>query len=195
MNGLRSSRTAALTALVITTIAVLYAAGEALTGGEPSLGWLIQAVIHLGELLAVLALGLYGAAGTGRLARIGLGAALLGQAILTGAELTWPSNPDLGNVLFAVGPMLTGAGLVVAGSAVLRAGHWRGLPRFTPLAVGIYVFAVLIPVLIGSGGPPAPAALWAIGGWDLLWALTAVSALTQGAAADAGRRRVETTVA
>ena len=171
-------RPTALAALAITLLAVLYAAGSAVTGWEPDLGWLLQSVIHLGELLAVVALALSGAAGRGRAARFGLAAAVLGQAVLAAAEVIYPQLPDLGNTLFAVGPLLTGVGLVAAGIAVVRAGRWSGWQRFTPLAVGAYVFVVLIPVLIGSGGPPAPAALWSIAGWDLLWMLVAVSALS-----------------
>ena len=166
------------TAVTITLLAVLYAAGSAVTGWEPGLGWLLQAVIHAGELLAVLALALSGAAGPGRAARAGLAAAVFGQAVLVAAETIYPRMEDLGDTLFAVGPLLTGAGLVAAGVAVVRAGRWHGWQRFTPLAVGAYVFVVLIPVLIGSGGPPSPAALWSIAGWDLLWMLVAVSALS-----------------
>ena len=171
-------RPTALTALALTLLAVLYAAGSAVTGWEPGLGWLLQAVIHVGELLAVLALALSGAAGNGKAARAGLAAAVLGQAVLAAAEVIYPRLPNLGNTLFAVGPLLTGVGLVTAGIAVVRARRWDGWQRFTPLAVGVYVFVALIPVLIGSGGPPAPAALWSIAAWDLLWALLALSVLT-----------------
>ena len=170
-------RPTALAALAITSLAVLYAAGSAVTGWEPGLGWLLQAVIHVGELLAVVALTLSGAAGQGRTARAGLAAAVLGQAVLAAAEVVYPRLPDLGNPLFAVGPLLTGVGLGTAGIVVVRAGRWSGWQRFTPLAVGAYVFVVLIPVLVGSGGPPAPAALWSIAGWDVLWALLALSGL------------------
>jgi hypothetical protein len=163
-------------ALLITAAAVPYAAGAAVTGWEPRLGWLFQALIHAGELLAVLALAL-SPAGRGPAVRIGLGAALLGQATLTAAEVIWPRNAGLGDMLFTVGPLLTGVGLIVAGIAVVRGGILVGWPRFAPLAVGTYVFAVLIPVMIASGGPPAPAALWTIAAWDLLWVLTASTAL------------------
>jgi hypothetical protein len=37
-------------------------------GGDVSLGWLIQSVIHVGELLGVVALAMSGAAGSGRTA-------------------------------------------------------------------------------------------------------------------------------
>ena len=143
----------------------VYAAVGALTGWEPSLGWMIQPGIHVGELAAVIAVALSGAAGSGRPACIGLGAAMLGQAILVVAELVFPRDPDLGDALFGVGPVLSGAGLVVAGIAVLRARRWTDPARFAPVTVGIYTLLVLIPALVVSDGPPAPVALWTISGW------------------------------
>jgi hypothetical protein len=89
----------------------------------------------------------------------------------------WPRAAGLGDLLFSAGPLLTGVGLVVAGIAVARGRRLAGGWRFVPVAVGAYVFAVLMPVMIGSGGPPAPIALWTIAGWDVLWALTASAAL------------------
>ncbi|WP_248966160.1 hypothetical protein, partial [Sphaerisporangium perillae] len=67
-------------------------------------------------------------------------------------------------MLFSVSPILTGAGLVTAGVAIIRAGVWARPSRFLPLTLGLYTILVLIPVMIASGGPPAPLALWTIGG-------------------------------
>ncbi|MFI5957761.1 hypothetical protein [Cryptosporangium sp. NPDC051539] len=183
-------RAAALAALLITAAGALYAAVSAVARWEPSLGWLVQATIHLGELLAVVALAPAGAGGTSRAARIGLGAAGLGQATLAIAEVVYPHSPAVGDALFGVGPLLTGIGLIVAGVVVAR--RWGGpaWQRVAPLVLGIYIFVVMTPVLIGSGGPPAPAAVWAIAGWDVLWALVAASALSRLAPADAGGHRV-----
>lgn len=163
-------------ALLITVAAVCYTAAVAVTGWLPGPGWLVQAVMHVGELLVVLALART-AAGQGAVARTGLAAAALGQATLAAAEVLWPQDAGLADLLFSVGPLLTGVGLIVAGTAVARGHRLAGRLRFAPAAVGAYVFAVLIPVLIGSGGPPAPAALWAIAGWDVLWAISAFAAL------------------
>lgn len=80
------------------------------------------------------------------------------------AQVAAPETPD---VLFPVGTVLAGAGLVVAGVAVLRAGTWTGSGRFTPLLAGGYVFVVLLPAF-GLG--PVGAVL-AIGGWGLCWIL------------------------
>ncbi|MFC4997832.1 hypothetical protein ACFPIJ_08325 [Dactylosporangium cerinum] len=65
---------------------------------------------------------------------------------------------------------------------------WTGWRRWAPLAVGAYVLAALMPVMIGSGGPPAPAALWTIAGWDALWSLVAVAALIRPSTVDAWPR-------
>jgi len=166
---MNKTRASAVAALPITGFAVVYAAGSAVAGWEPSSGWLIQAIIHLGELLAVAGLAFSGAAGPGSLARAGLGAAAAGQLVFAAAEVIWPGHQELGDALFAIAPLLTGAGLIVAGVATIRAGIWAGASRFLPLALGLGTVVVLIPVMIGSGGPPAPVALWTIAGWDLLW--------------------------
>ncbi|MBM0239446.1 hypothetical protein JNW88_24020 [Micromonospora sp. ATA32] len=97
-----------------------------------------------------------------------MASAIVGQLTIAAAEVIWPSNRDLGDVLFSVSPILTGAGLVTAGVAIIRAGVWARPSRFLPLTLGLYTILVLIPVMIASGGPPAPLALWTIGGWDML---------------------------
>lgn len=61
------------------------------------------------------ALALSDAGGHGRVARVGLASAIVGQLIIAAAEVIWPSNRDLGDVLFSVSPILTGAGLVTVG--------------------------------------------------------------------------------
>jgi len=177
------SRASAVAALLITGSAIVYVVGSAVAGWEPSSGWLIQAIIHVGELLAVVALVFSDAGGRSRIARGGLAAAIVGQVIIAAAEVIWPSAPDLGDVLFSVSPIVTGAGLITAGVAILRAGVWAGSSRFLPLALGLYTILVLIPVMIGSGGPPAPLALWTIGAWDLLWFVLSASVLSRTRAA------------
>lgn len=170
-------------ALLITGFAVVYAVGSAVAGWAPSSSWLIQAIIHLGELSAVAALAFSDAGGRSRVARAGLAVAIVGQLVIAVAEVIWPSNPDLGDALFGVSPILTGAGLITAGVAVIRAGVRTGAPRFLPLTLGLSTIVVLIPVMVGSGGPPAPLALWTIAGWDLLWLLLSASVLGRTRAA------------
>lgn len=184
-------RTSAVAAFVVTTFAVAYAAGSAVAGWAPSLGWLIQAVIHAGELLALVALASSATTVRGLVTRIGFTAAVAGQLIFVAAEVIWPHGPDLGNVLFGVAPILTGAGLVALGVSVLRAKAWTGAGRFVPIALGVYTLVVLIPVMIGTGGPPAPTALWVIAGWDLLWCALAAGLLLRGRSAAPSRSLAE----
>jgi hypothetical protein len=138
--------------------------------------------------LAVVALAFSDAGGRSRVARGGLAAAIVGQLIIAAAEVIWPRNPALGNVLFSVSPILTGAGLITAGVAIIRVGVWAGSSRFLPLTLGLYTILVLIPVMIGSGGPPAPLALWTIAGWDLLWFVLSASVLNRTRAALSNER-------
>jgi hypothetical protein len=180
VNSAPASRTVALVAVVVTAGLALYALVVGFTAQELSWGYLLQSLGHLGELAAVIALALSGAAGTGLLGRIGLGVAALGQVLLAVAELVYPANPDLGDPLFMVAPLLSGVGMVLAGIAVLRSGRWTGWHRVVPLAVGIWVLVVMTPVVIASGGPPALVALLAIAAWDVLWLLVGVSVLAEG---------------
>jgi hypothetical protein len=135
------------------------------------------------------------AGGHGRVARVGLANAIVGQLIIAAAEVTWPSNRDLGDVLFSVSPILTGAGLITAGVATIRARVWAGSSRFLPLTLGLYTILVLIPVMIGSGAPPAPLALWTLGGWDLLWFTLSATVLSRTrSAASSDRATAKVTV-
>jgi hypothetical protein len=181
VNSLPASRALALVAVVLTAVLAVYALIVGFTAAEPSWGYLLQALGHLGELAAVIALALCGATGTGLLGRIGLGAAALGELLLVVAELVFPSAPDLGDQLFMIAPLLSGIGMVLAGIAVLRAGRWSGWHRFVPFAVGVWVLVVMTPVLIASGGPPAFAAVLTIAAWDVLWLLLGLSVLAETA--------------
>lgn len=53
-------------------------------------------------------------------------------------------------MLFSVSPILTGAGLVTAGVAIIRAGACARPSRFLPLTPGVYTILVPIPVMIAS---------------------------------------------
>ena len=171
---MNNTRISALIAVPVTAIAVLYAAASAAFSWEPSLGWLIQALIHIGELAAVVALASSGAVGASRPGRTGLAVAAAGQIVLAVAEVVWPRQPDLGNVLFGIAPILTGAGLITAGITLVRTDRGRWLP----LALGVYTLAVFVPVEIATGGPPATLALASIAVWDVLWLMLALSVLS-----------------
>jgi hypothetical protein len=164
-------RTTALIAAVVTGAAVVYTLALVLGLPDPVWAPVLRAVLHLGELAALVGLALCGAAGRGAAARWGFGLAATGQVLLAVAEVLIGSAPDLGGALFGAGPLLVGLGLVLVGIGVLRTGVWRGWRRGVPLALGTYVFVLMTPVLVASGGPPAVPALWALAGWDVLWFL------------------------
>jgi hypothetical protein len=97
MNSL--TRPAAWAAVLITGLAAVYTV--ALLFGMPDPGWayLPRGIIHLGELAAIVALALCGAAGTGLLARLGLGLAGLGALMLAVAEVLTESAPGASDTL------------------------------------------------------------------------------------------------
>ncbi|MGI5131200.1 hypothetical protein ACQEVB_30655 [Pseudonocardia sp. CA-107938] len=153
--------------VVVTVLGVGYGLA-AIAGWAPSWGSVAQAVLHVGELAVVVAL--FGVIGAHRVGRAGLAAAAVGQVVLVVAELVYPADPGLGDVLFGIAPLLSGIGMIVAG--VVAARLWHGWQRFLPLAVGIWIIVPTTPILIITGGPPAPLALAAVVVWDVLWAAT-----------------------
>ena len=58
------------------------------------------------------------------------------------------------SMMFAVAPMLSGLGMIMAGIAVVRAGTWSGVRRLLPLLVGVSILVPATPVMIITGGPP-----------------------------------------
>lgn len=183
MINIRQSRVAALIAVAITGLATVYTVALLAGLQDPDWAYLPRGLIHLGELAAVVALALCGAAGTGWLAKVGLGLAGLGAVILAVAEVITESSPGVSDSLFAVAPNLVGVGLILTGIAILRTHRWSGWHRYVTLVLGIYVFAVMTPVIIASGGPPAVPAVWALAGWEILWVLIALAALGETAGA------------
>ena len=174
-----NARTMACTAGVVTGLAVVYTVGLLLGMPDPEWAYLPRGVIHLGELATLVAVGLSGAAGTGLLGRLGVGLGVLGALVLAVAEVLTLSAPVTSETLFAIAPNLVGLGLILAGIAVVRNGLWTGWRRWVTLALGVYVFGVMTPLIITSGGPPAPPALAGLLGWQVLWVLIAVAVLVE----------------
>lgn len=175
-----TTRTAALVGLVIAAVGVVYTLAAA-AGFEPSWGFALQALIHIGELAVVLALFWAIGAQVGALGRIGFGVAALGQVSLVVAELLFPFNGPVGEQIFNFAPLLSGLGMLLAGIAVLRSGVWRGWHRVTPLLVGAWMLLVAIPLIIAFDGPPNLAPTLALAGWDVCWALAAIAVLSEPA--------------
>lgn len=135
---------------------------------------------HVLLLVGILGLSRSGAAGPGRLGRSGLRIAVAGMGLLSLCEIRaltllnvgYPSPPtDFLDIFFGVASMMIGAGLVLAGVSVARAGRWTGWRRFTPLACGVAVFVIVMPAIFG----PFLAGRLAIGTWMLLFVALALA--------------------
>jgi hypothetical protein len=136
-------------------------------------------VQHLPLVVGVVALLGLPALNASRTARVATRAAALGLVLLAGVELvailandatTDSSVATLVDNLYGPPVMLVGAGLLLAGIALLRQGteEWAGA-RWMPalvLVLGVYVFVPLTPAIMGS----FVAGRLGIGGWMLLFA-------------------------
>lgn len=127
---------------------------------------------HLGLLAGIVALGRCGATGT---RSVGVRTAAAGMGLLTLTEIaaiaaagsSYP-GPGTGvlDVLYGVSVVAVGAGLVAAGTAVMRARVWEGARRWLPLVTGVYAFVPMMPLMVSG----YLGARLAITGWMLLFA-------------------------
>ncbi len=138
---------------------------------------LVALVANALAFLGVIGLARSGAAGTGWLAKIGLGIALFASALFLPLELYIIANLEVGGMLLGVSALLQGLGLLLAGIAVVRTGWWRGWQRWTPLLCGLYTFLVLIPALALS---PDGYNAWALVGWQIPFALLGLALYQYG---------------
>ncbi|MEJ2863690.1 hypothetical protein [Actinomycetospora flava] len=118
-----------------------------------------NALLHVATIVALAGLAALGAVGTAWWGRLGLGLTILGFVALTVAEVLEPVDPVTAMAIFELAPLVIGPGLVLAGAAVLHARRWSGWRRVVPLAVGAYVLAVFLPVMIAIG---TDAAFWTV---------------------------------
>jgi hypothetical protein len=134
---------------------------------------------HLPLVLAVVALLRLPAVRASRTARVATVGAAVGLVALTVLELvatvaydatTGSSLAGLVTNLYGPPVLLIGAGLLVAGVALLRQGpaQWAGAPWLPALVLvlGVYVFVPLTPAIMGS----FTAGRLGIGCWMLLFA-------------------------
>jgi hypothetical protein len=78
---------------------------------------------------------------------------------------------DILDASFGVVTAASGLSLVLGGIAIVRGRAWTGWGGFVPLVLGIYVFAPLIPALLG----PTILARLAIAGWCVLFIVLGVA--------------------
>lgn len=136
--------------------------------GEPGFA-LRTTVIGAASLLlvaTVVALAHSRAPGRGAVARYALVVAGVGWVSSAVAQLVLRVDVGLAEqLLFPTATAAIGAGMVMAGVAVLRARRWRGWQRWVPLVCGAYPFAVMFPVFALVGGPH----FLVLSGWGLCW--------------------------
>lgn len=142
---------------------------------------LLYAVLHVLVFIGVLGYARSGVAGPGRSARFGTGTALAGTAVLFAAELLSIPIADqriddtgagLVGACFGVGTFLSAVGFIVAGVTTMRAARWDGWRRYTPLATGLWLMA-----LVGLAMTPLLAL--GVGIYGLLVAALGVALATQ----------------
>lgn len=120
-------------------------------------------VVHTLLMVGLVGLLRSGATGGSVWGTRGLAAATVGRIIFLVGELValMVGHDDL--FLFPVAAVLTGVGMIGGGLAVVRAGRWEGPLSFAPLAMGVYPFVTMFPVLAATG--ERPDAL--LSGWGL----------------------------
>lgn len=132
-------------------------------------------VQHLGLIAAMFAVTLLAWPSSTRLTRAGLVVGLVGMVDLTAWELVAVTARDalvdsdvatLVNAGYGPAVIAIGLGWVVAGVGLWRRPVLVGAGRWLPLSIGLYVFVVLLPSLMG----PMTAGRIGIGVWMLLFA-------------------------
>jgi hypothetical protein len=122
-------------------------------------------------LIGVLGLLWSGATGSGRLGQVGLGMALLGRISFLAGEINSFIQGKDDEILVPLGAVLTATGMILAGIAVLRAGRWLGRRRYLPLAVGLYPFVAMFPIVAITGDP----SILMISLWGFLWVVLGIA--------------------
>lgn len=138
------------------------------------------ALAELMVIVTLVGLAALGAAGSAWWGRVGIAGAILGFVLLITAELTEPSDAATAETIFMIAPLVLGLGMLLAGLAVLRAHMWAGWRRFAPLAVGVYIFVVFLPVSIAFS--TATGIFSVLLGWHLVLAALGLAVLVEATA-------------
>jgi hypothetical protein len=130
---------------------------------------LVFALLHALVFAGVLGFARSGIAGPSRGARAGLALALAGTALFVMAEpASIPfrdqqlddTGPAFVGGLYGLATLLSAVGFISAGIATIRAGAWADWRRLTPLAVGIWMAAMLALAL--TKALPTGVAVWGL---------------------------------
>jgi len=135
--------------------------------------WIMADLFLLAGLLGLRKLRPHG---NSRLGSLGIGLAIVARLIFITAEIVSLLQRTDQNALLPLGAVLTAVGMVAFGIAVARNHIWQGAARFGPLAMGLYPFLVMFPLLAANNGNPPQAA---IAGWGLVAIMVGATALSQ----------------
>jgi hypothetical protein len=162
---------AAAAAVVGVVNVVLGMTIPALAYDMPPVWWYstLLAVMHLGQLVAAIAVSQAGLAGSGVTARTGLVLWILGSGGFAAGELVYLVASGASDIVFQIASIATLAGMVLAGVGVLRTGRWAGPGRFLPLITGLYLIPLTVVIIATD------AALAAFAGYSVLWLLLSLS--------------------
>jgi hypothetical protein len=163
-------------------VATATVAPQLATPGSAAFGWAgaVLTLAHVAVLFGVAALAASPAARPGWLKRIGFAAALAGLGAQVLGEAIIRFDMNVGNAFFTACMPLMGAGMLLAGIAVIRTGVWSGWRRFSPVACGLYVPAVLIPSFVIAGGP----SFLALAGFAAVYALLGLAMFVESPASE-----------
>lgn len=92
---------------------------------------------------------------------------------MAGVVSTFTASPII--LLFPLGALLSGLGMLIVGIQVARAGTLREWKRFTPFFVGLYPFLIMFPIVIITGNPSVHAILL----WGVPWTIMGFSLVAQ----------------
>jgi len=126
--------------------------------------WIGADLLLLGGLIGLRGLRAHGGSRPGNVGP----APPVGRVAFIAAELLSLAQQSDENALLPIAALLSAAGMACYGVAVLRAGVWHGPSRFGPLAMGLYPFLVMFPLVAANNGNPS---LPAIAVWGLFGAV------------------------
>ena len=124
--------------------------------------WIAADLLLLAGLFGLRALRPHGSSRAGIL---GLGIAIVGRLVFVASEVVSLALRSDENPLLPLGAVLTATGIVAFGIAVVRRGSWTPAARCGAVAMGVYPFVVMFPILAANGGEPSQPA---IAGWGLV---------------------------
>jgi hypothetical protein len=144
----------------------------------------VWTLTHVLTFLGALAVARSGLVRPTRGTRVAMAAMLSGMALLVPSELGFVlaardhDDDTLPNALgggIGIGAVLAGLGFTAVGVAVLTSRRWRGWGRWTPLACGLFVLLVLLPV---QAARPS-VFLWPVAGWSACLGLLGIALVAQ----------------